>query len=136
MSDIENVINRALQQGDPEAIRQLAAHLEAARPEHVRAQADDRFNFREAAQEFLREFSDVASRPDYMQMMREYDVQLARDNPELTYRQRLRMVGETMRKWVDENENADECHRGSVIEQMRKGRRSDLPDMTEGFASY
>jgi len=143
MADIENVINAALT-GESWAIKELAQHLENARPDRVqafaRAQSDDRFQFLEATKDFYREYADaIAGRPDHEQLAKNFDTELARTHPQLTYRQRLKLVGNALRTFIDENEGGDEHRRASVIEQMRQNRRAGVDGndkTTEGDSSY
>jgi hypothetical protein len=114
--DIETMLTDALQR-DADAISRMAQMLRERSPENVRAQSTQvasdivaRNDFQKAAEEFKREFADVAQDPLAWARAKELDLAESRANtPESRdVRARLRRVGEQVRQ-----ERADTYERAS-----------------------
>lgn len=78
-------------------------------------------DFYEAVAEFRSEYRDVVSNPDDNAALVNLDARLAREHPELDYRQRLRIAGNQIRSG-GEYVASQEADRSSAIEAMRLER--------------
>lgn len=100
--DLEKTLSSAVM-GDEEAIRKLAAAIKA-RPSAVTPdvlqQFDERWSFRRAAEWFEETYADELDDPFLKRLMYERDAELAKDEPNLPYKQRLKKAGDEVRTWM------------------------------------
>lgn len=100
--DLEKMLSSAVM-GDEEAIKKLAAAIKA-RPSAVTPdvlqQFDERWSFRRAAEWFEEHYADELSDPFLKRLMYERDAELAKDDPHLPYKQRLKKAGDEVRTWM------------------------------------
>lgn len=100
--DLEKMLSSAVM-GDEEAIKKLAAAIKA-RPSAVTPdvlqQFDERWSFRRAAEWFEETYADELGDPFLKRLMYERDAELAKDDPHLPYKQRLKKAGDEVRIWM------------------------------------
>lgn len=100
-ADLEKTLSSAVM-GDEEAIKKLAAAIKA-RPSvvtpDVLQQFDERWAFRRAAEWFEESYADELSDPFLKRLIVERDAELAKENPQLPYKQRLKQAGDEIRSW-------------------------------------
>jgi hypothetical protein len=100
--DMEAALTSALM-GDKEAIAKIAQRLKApsgVTPDVQRA-VDDRVSFRSAVDWFKAEYADVTTDPMLYQLVVQEDAKLAKTQPALAYRDRLKSAGDSVRSWRD-----------------------------------
>lgn len=106
--DLEKMLSSAVM-GDEEAIKKLAAAIKA-RPSAVTPdvlqQFDERWSFRRAAEWFEETYADELSDPFLKRLMYERDAELAKDDPHLPYKQRLKQAGDEVRTWMQKKSNS------------------------------
>lgn len=106
--DLEKTLSSAVM-GDEEAIKKLAAAIKA-RPSAVTPdvlqQFDERWSFRRAAEWFEETYADELADPFLKRLMYERDAELAKDDPHLPYKQRLKQAGEEVRTWMQKKSGA------------------------------
>lgn len=95
---IEDTLTSALQ-GDPEAIKKIAQRLKAPSSQDVLTAVDDRLTFRSAVEWFRGEYKDVVDDPMLYRLAVDEDSRLAKSEPSLSYRERLKRSGEHVRSW-------------------------------------
>lgn len=100
--DLEKMLSSAVM-GDEEAIKKLAAAIKA-RPSAVTPdvlqQFDERWSFRRAAEWFEEHYADELGDPFLKRLMYERDAELAKEDPHLPYKQRLKKAGDEVRTWM------------------------------------
>jgi len=100
--DLEKMLSSAVM-GDEEAIKKLAAAIKA-RPSAVTPdvlqQFDERWSFRRAAEWFEETYADELGDPFLKRLMYERDAELAKEDPHLPYKQRLKKAGDEVRTWM------------------------------------
>jgi len=93
---------RALQMGSEEdaakAIRRLRAKPSEVTPDVLPRLVDERLKFLKAVESFQAEYKDYLEIPSLNKRAQEIDAQLAEREPSLPYDQRLKRVGEAVRK--------------------------------------
>jgi hypothetical protein len=99
--DLEKTLSSAVM-GDEEAIKKLAAAIKA-RPSAVTPdvlqQFDERWLFRRAAEWFEETYAEELADPFLKRLMFERDAELAKENPHVPYKQRLKQAGDEIRTW-------------------------------------
>lgn len=93
----EDTLTSALQ-GDREAIRKIAQRLNGPSPDVLQA-VDDRMTFRDAVRQFRSDYADVCEDPFLYRLVVDEDSKLAKSDPSLSYEQRLKKAGDTIRTW-------------------------------------
>ncbi len=100
--DLEKTLSSAVM-GDEESIKKLAAVIRA-RPSAVTPDAlqqfDERWSFRRAAEWFEETYADELDDPFLKRLMYERDAELAKADPHLPYKQRLKQAGDEVRDWM------------------------------------
>lgn len=100
--DLEKTLSSAVM-GDEGAIKKLAAAIQA-RPSAVTPdvlqQFDERWSFRRAAEWFEEHYADELTDPFLKHLMYERDAALAKEDPHLPYKQRLKQAGDEVRDWM------------------------------------
>lgn len=100
--DLEKTLTSAVM-GDEESIKKLAAVIKA-RPSAVTPDAlqqfDERWSFRRAAEWFEEQYAAELDDPFLKRLMYERDAELAREDPHLPYKQRLKQAGDEVRDWM------------------------------------
>ena len=99
----EDTLTSALQ-GDPEAIKKVAARLKkpsAVTPDVLTA-LDDRMSFRDAVNWFRGEYKDIVNDPMAYQLVVAEDSRIAKEDPGLSYQARLRRAGDKVKSWLSE----------------------------------
>lgn len=106
--DLEKTLSSAVM-GDEEAIKKLAAAIKA-RPSAVTPdvlqQFDERWSFRRAAEWFEETYADELADPFLKRLMYERDAEIARDDPHLPYKQRLKKAGDEVRTWMQKKSSS------------------------------
>lgn len=106
--DLEKMLSSAVM-GDEEAIKKLAAAIKA-RPSAVTPdvlqQFDERWSFRRAAEWFEETYADELNDPFLKRLMYERDAELAKEDPHLPYKQRLKKAGDEVRTWMQKKSGA------------------------------
>lgn len=99
-ADIEDALTSALM-GDKEAIKTIARRLKAppAVTPDVLSAVDDRLSFRSAVDWFRSEYKDLVEDPMLYKLVSDEDARIAKDKPQLPYRERLKSAGEKIRTW-------------------------------------
>lgn len=98
--DIEDTLTSALQ-GDQEAIKTIARRLKsppAVTPDVLSA-VDDRLSFRSAVDWFRGEYDDLVKDPMLYRLVKDEDARIAKEQPTLPYRDRLKSAGDKIRTW-------------------------------------
>jgi hypothetical protein len=99
--DLEKTLSSAVM-GDEEAIKKLAAAIKA-RPSAVTPdvlqQFDERWLLHRAKEWFEETYADELADPFLKRLVYDRDSELARDNPQLPYKQRFKQAGEEVRTW-------------------------------------
>lgn len=98
---VRELLNRALM-GEQEAIDELARRLEGPSVttdvlKAVDERVDGRLTFRQAVDWFETEYRSELSNPRLKAIMVQRDAELAAQNPEMDFKQRLKMVGDEIR---------------------------------------
>lgn len=98
--DIEDTLTSALQ-GDKEAIKKVAQRLKtpSVNTDALVAVVDDRSSFRSAADWFRGEYKDLVKDPMLYRLVVDEDSRLAKAEPRLDYRERLKRAGDHVRNW-------------------------------------
>ncbi len=99
-ADARELLRSALQ-GDEEAIEKVAQLLQApsaVTPDVLRA-VDSRLSFHDAVSRFRGEYKDLVSDPFLYRLVVEEDKRLADKEPHLSYTDRLKRAGDTIRTW-------------------------------------
>lgn len=106
--DLEKTLSSAVM-GDEEAIKKLAAAINA-RPSAVTPdvlqQFDERWSFRRAAEWFEETYADELADPFLKRLMYERDAELAKEEPQTPYKQRLKKAGDEVRTWMQKKSGA------------------------------
>jgi hypothetical protein len=101
--DLEKTLSSAVM-GDEDAIKKLAAAIRvrpsAVTPD-VLQQFDERWSFRRAAEWFEETYAKELEDPFLKRLMYERDAELAKSDPHLPYKQRLKQAGDEIRTWMD-----------------------------------
>jgi hypothetical protein len=99
--DLELELNKALM-GDQESVRKLAQRLKATpsavTPDVLQA-VDERMTFRAAVDWFEGEYEKELSDPLLKKLIVEEDARLANEDPSMSYKKRLKIAGDSIRKW-------------------------------------
>lgn len=106
--DLEKTLSSAVM-GDEEAIKKLAAAIKArpsALTPDVLQQFDERWSFRRAAEWFEETYAEELADPFLKRLMYERDAELARDTPQVSYKQRLKQAGDEVRTWMQKKSGA------------------------------
>lgn len=94
---------RAIQMGSEDeavkAIRKLRAKPSEVTPDAVARVVDERLSFQEAAKKFKSDYADLLADPFLKKLVYERDSELAQNQPELGYEDRLKRVGDEIREW-------------------------------------
>lgn len=100
--DWNDTLHKAVM-GDEEAIKKVASAL-GSRPSEmtpdVVQQIDDRMRFLNAAEWFQETYSDLLENPRLKRLVYEEDAELAKANPSMSYKQRLKTAGDSIRSFV------------------------------------
>lgn len=106
--DLEKTLSSAVM-GDEEAIKKLAAAIKA-RPSAVTPdvlqQFDERWSFRRAAEWFEETYADELADPFLKRLMYERDAELAKEDPQVPYKQRLKKAGDEVRTWMQKKSSS------------------------------
>jgi hypothetical protein len=112
--DLEKTLSSAVM-GDEEAIKKLAAVFKGlketqAKPSvvtpDVLQQFDERWSFRRAVEWFEDQYQDVLADPKLKKLVFERDVELAKEQPTMPYKQRLKAAGDEIRGWIQQRTGA------------------------------
>jgi hypothetical protein len=106
--DLEETLSSAVM-GDESAIKKLAAAIKA-RPSAVTPdvlqQFDERWSFRRAAEWFEETYAEELSDPFLKRLMYDRDAELAKEDPHLPYKQRLKQAGDEVRTWMQKKSSS------------------------------
>lgn len=90
---------RNVSMGDESGIAAIASRLNASSPDALAAAVSERVKFTQAAEQFCEEYGDLRQDSKLWSLVVSRDAELARQHPEMDYRERLRLAGEEIRRW-------------------------------------
>ena len=106
--DLEKTLSSAVM-GDEDAMRKLAAAIRAkpsAVTPDVLQQFDERWSFRRAVEWFEEAYEDELKDPFLKQLVYQRDADIAKEEPHLPYKQRLKKAGDEVRAWIQKRSGA------------------------------
>jgi len=133
LREARDALVQVIQNGDEDALDEVARRYMAGDPESVRAAATaathEAASFREAAAWFKEEYSDLIEDPLTYARVKEIDTALAQKNPESKdFKARLRTVGNMVRRERDGDEEGDRRAAVKEMVKIRHGVELDSPD--------
>lgn len=132
--DLEKTLSSAVM-GDEEAIKKLAAAIKA-RPSAVTPdvlqQFDERWSFRRAAEWFEETYAEELQDPFLKRLMYERDAELAKEEPHMPYKQRLKQAGDEIRTWVQKKSSGAPVR--AATSQTKAERKKTLVNVPSAAA--
>ena len=103
VDDDDRALARALQMGSEEEAAAVIRKIKArpSEPADVQTLIDQRLDFRNSAEWFQKEYPDIVSDPNLLQLVLGEDEKLVNAGDKRGYRERYKQIGDGLRKWRD-----------------------------------